>query len=238
LGWALFLLGRYAEARSAIDKGVAECHRLELPAARWAPMRWIAAGAHLGQYEEAKRECRAYVDRCRELGRPYTIAQALTLAGWIDLAIASYHEAWQRGQESLTFGAEPRPGLWHEFSAASVSGYAARGLGQPERARSFLRQALQAAIQAKAVPPLIGALPGVALLLADQGQAEHAVEAYALACRYPYVANSCWFEDVVGRHIDAAAATLSEDVVATARERGCSLDLWPTAEALLAELGP
>jgi hypothetical protein len=73
--------------------------------------------------------------------------------------------------------------------------------------------------------------------LADQGKTEQAVELYALASRYPYVANSRWFEDVAGRHIAAAAATLSPDVVAAAQERGRARDLDATVKELLAELG-
>ena len=49
-------------------------------------------------------------------------------------------------------------------------------------------------------------LAGIALLLADEGQVERAVELYALASRYPFVANSRWFEDVAGSQITAAVA--------------------------------
>jgi hypothetical protein len=62
------------------------------------------------------------------------------------------------------------------------------------------------------------------------------VELYALASRYPYVANSCWFEDVTGKHIAAIAAGLPPDVIVTAEERGRARDLWAMAEELLAEL--
>jgi hypothetical protein len=61
---------------------------------------------------------------------------------------------------------------------------------------------------------LMLALPAVALLLADQGEKEQAVELYTLASRYPFVANSRWFEDIAGKHIAAVAATLPPDVVA------------------------
>ena len=63
-----------------------------------------------------------------------------------------------------------------------------------------------------------------------------AVELYALASRYPFVANSRWFEDVAGKHIAAVAATLPPEVVAAAQERGKARDLWATAEEMLKEL--
>ena len=80
------------------------------------------------------------------------------------------------------------------------------------------------------------ALPATALLLADRGEAERAVELYALASRDPFVAHSRWFEDVAGVRIAAVAAALPPDVVAAAQERGRARDLWATARELLAEL--
>ena len=58
----------------------------------------------------------------------------------------------------------------------------------------------------------------------------------ALASSIEGRANSPWFEDVFGRHIDAVAATLSPDVADAARERGRARDLESTVKELLAEL--
>ena len=85
--------------------------------------------------------------------------------------------------------------------------------------------------------PLAFALAATSLLLADQGKKERAVELYALASRYPFVANSRWFEDVAGRHIAAVAATLPPDMVAAAQERVRARDLDATVAELLVELG-
>ena len=67
-------------------------------------------------------------------------------------------------------------------------------------------------------------------------ETERAVELYALAARYPYISNSRWFEDVVGREVRAAAETLAPEVRAAAEERGRARDLDATVEELLAEL--
>ena len=80
------------------------------------------------------------------------------------------------------------------------------------------------------------ALVGIALLLADEGETERAIELYALASRHPFVANSRWFDDVIGREIATIAATLPPDVVQTAKARGQTKDLWPTAADLIEEL--
>jgi len=103
------------------------------------------------------------------------------------------------------------------------------------QAEGHLSEALRTASEI-VIFPIITALPAIALLLADRGEVERAVELYALASRYPRVANSRWFEDVAGNHI-AAAATLPPKVVAAAQARGRARDLDATVAELLAELG-
>ena len=60
------------------------------------------------------------------------------------------------------------------------------------------------------------------------------VELYALAAGQPYVANSLWYGEVVGKEI--AAVALPVDVKAAAEKRGQARELWQTAEELLAQL--
>jgi hypothetical protein len=115
-----------------------------------------------------------------------------------------------------------------------------RGLGQLPEARAHLREALQVSAEIRDVFTPLYALPVAALLLADEDgrstpDVERAVELYALASRYGYVANSRLWEDIAGREIAAAAAALPPDVVAAAQERGRARDLWATVEKLLAE---
>ena len=71
----------------------------------------------------------------------------------------------------------------------------------------------------------------IGLLLANQGEHKRAVELYGLASRYPYVANSRWFEDIAGRYITVAAATLPPGVVTAAQERGRAGELSDVAGA-------
>jgi hypothetical protein len=119
----------------------------------------------------------------------------------------------------------------------SVLGYAERGLDQPDRAWQHLVEALRIAAEIKLFRPCLFVLPGIALLLADQGEKERAVELYGLASRYEFVGNSRWFEDVAGRHIAAVAATLTPDVVTAAQERGRARNLDITVAELLTEFG-
>lgn len=122
---------------------------------------------------------------------------------------------------------------WARF----LLGLAVRGLNDAPQTRQHLSAALQTAANIQVFKPLMFALPAVALFLADRGEREKAVEFYALASNYPFVANSCLLEDIVGRHIAAAAAALPDDVVAGAQKRGRARDLDTVVAELLVELG-
>ena len=155
---------------------------------------------------------------------------------WTALTEGAYAEAQQRLQESAAVYLEMRQ-RDELCSTIALLGIAARGLGNLRQAGQHLYVTVRTATGIGVFLPLVIALPAIALFLADQGEKERAVELYALASRYPYVANSCWFEDVVGRHIAAAATTLPPEIVAAAQERGRARDLDATVAELLEELG-
>ena len=121
-----------------------------------------------------------------------------------------------------------------EWAIAIASlAYVARAQGDRAQAREYLWPALQTGAELHASTGLtIMPLPAAALLLADMGEKELAVEIYALAKRYPYIARSRFYEDIVGRHIAVVAASLPPDVVTAARERGRARNIWATAEEL------
>jgi hypothetical protein len=112
---------------------------------------------------------------------------------------------------------------------------AARNLGQLDLSKQHRDEALRTFIKTRAVLSVGRVMGMTALLLADAGETERAVEVYALALRHATVENSRWLDDVFGRHIAAVAATLPADVVATAQERGRARDLDVTVAELLTE---
>jgi hypothetical protein len=79
-------------------------------------------------------------------------------------------------------------------------------------------------------------LSAMALYEAHRGREERAVELFALASRSPFVANSRWFDDVIGQPIAAATVRLQPEAVARAQERGQALDRETTMAGLAAEL--
>jgi predicted ATPase/DNA-binding SARP family transcriptional activator len=189
---------------------------------------------HLGQYESARAQGQVGLALAREAGWRQEVALNLQVLGEVALAEGAYAEAQDRLRESVAILRETRQ---LELSdALAVLAYTARGLGQLPQAEQHLAEALRTASEIQAIFPHTTALAAIALLLADQGEKERAVELYALASRYPRVANSRWFDDIAGRHISVVAATLRPDVVAAARARGRARDLKATTAELLAEL--
>jgi tetratricopeptide (TPR) repeat protein len=235
-GMGLFWIGKLAEAHTLLEKSVAI--KSDLGIRNHESVRsntWLGeVEAHIGQYERARTQGQTSLALARELDYRQGIGMALCLLSEIALTEGAYAEAEQLSRESATVLEEIGQRVWLSIALA-CSGYAARGLGQRSLAWHHLHRALRMAGATQALNVLMYVLPGLALLLADEGQTERAVELYALASRHPLVANSRWFEDVAGRHIAAAAAALPPDVVTAAQERGRTRDLDATVADLLAE---
>jgi hypothetical protein len=84
---------------------------------------------------------------------------------------------------------------------------------------------------------LLEAMAAAAAVLAEGGEAERAVEIYALLNRHEFVANARWFADVFGQVVEKAAAHLPPDMIAAAKARGEASDLWQAAREVLTEHG-
>ena len=238
LGYALMALGRLAEAHACLDESVTIYSDLGFSGSSssisLATLGW--ADLLLGRYGEAGTRVQEALDLSRERGYYNGIGLSLLVLGMLAIAKTEYAQAQQILQPLYSAIEEGQP-VGILYLLFPIMGYAARGLGQPDRARQYLCEALRLANGVSGFfSPAARALLGIALLLADEGKVERAVELHALVSCDLYVANSRLYEDVAGRHIATAAKTLPPDVVAAAQERGRGRDLWDTVEELLVEL--
>jgi tetratricopeptide (TPR) repeat protein len=238
LSAGLIFVGEYDQACVAQEESLTIFDNLGFHWDRaWALFLLASAEPHRGDYEKARTFAQELLNLPKDTGE-WTVAddaRAHWLLGMLALAEEAYAEAQEHLRESIA--AYREYGLPNELVVAQAdSAVAAYGQGQPEVARQYLHEALQTTVEAQIGMSLVHILPIVARFLASTGEPERAVEVYALASRYPYVANSVWFEDVVGEQVAAATADLAPDVVAAAQARGRERDLWETAEALLHEL--
>lgn len=255
VSWVYDLLSTVAMARGQFDRACTQMKRgadlnSELGVTEGIIQADYLLGTHrmhLGQYAQARH----LGERALELWGKYEPTSmgllpfryeplqmgALLLLGSVALVEGAYARTREllKGRDLTAYRIEAgRHMLDH---APSILACALCGLGQRGQARKYLSDALRLVPDARAFWPLLYALSVYALLLVDEGETERAVELYALASRYPFVANSRWFEDVAGEQVAAAAEALPADVVQAAQERGRARDLEATVRELLLELG-
>jgi tetratricopeptide (TPR) repeat protein len=217
-----------SSVRAFEDRGAWNGHRI-------ASILLGVVEAHLARYAQAREIGRIWLESCRQVGDGRGMAFFPVVLGMAALGAGEPEGSWQYLEESLSIfqGIVARD---YESWALAFPGYAAHQLGHLSQARQCFVRALRMPSDIRSLWALLYALPGVAALLADQGEIERAVEVYALAARYPFVANSRWFEDVAGVDVRAAAEALPPEVVAAAQARGRAADPWLMAEELLKEL--
>jgi predicted ATPase len=236
LGPGLTLMGQFTESLSVLAESVALWAELGVDKFRnWHTFWRGMAEMHLGKYKVADSLAEQVLTSARGARQRPSIASAFWLLGDAELAAGQPEAARECFAQSIAIYREY--GLPNEM--AIVLGemvLALVHLGQASEAAETLLEALQIIRQGGAIASFIHVLPGGALLEAAVGAPELAAEFYALASRYPYVVNSRWYEDVVGKHIAAAAAALPPEVVAAAQERGRARDLWETVDELLGAL--
>ena len=225
-------MGRFAEADASLGECLAVHRDLGMQGLglHW---RFHLGRVYLyeGKYPAARIEAEQIVSQARELEYDRGMNMGLALLSQLALVEGAFSQAYQHLEES------PDPvhvdtTASRELDQLALLGLVTWGLDQPAEARQHLVAALDWANKAQQFTGLMLSLAGLALLSASEGEAELAVELYALAERYPLVARSGWFEDVIGRPIAVTAATLPPGVVHAARERGRARDL----DASVAEL--
>jgi tetratricopeptide (TPR) repeat protein len=191
---------------------------------------------NLGDYGAALPVKQANLARFRQIGDAAGIGIELLGTGEIAMAEGRLTDAVALISESADLmgkiGQRIEQGLALAHLAQSTS-----LRGHPIQARSYLRQALQAASETHNFAAGLSSIVAAAVCLAGEGQAERAVELYSLATRYPYVGNSRFREDVAGKHIVALVGSLSPETIAAAQARGRARELRSTLAELVDEFG-
>jgi predicted ATPase/DNA-binding SARP family transcriptional activator len=239
LSTTLSALGRFTEARSLLEEGLAYCNETGMSTfGGWLDNGLgLLAEMHLGRYEEARARGQAGAKAGRELDNDGLIELSHLLLGCVALVRKEDDAALSLLRDSVA--AYRESGQRYELSRAlAVLGMATSGLGEESEALQCLREALQIVAETGSFLALAWVIPGVVALLLDRGQRELAVELYAMAAsRYPMVRESRWFEDLIGQQVAVAAADLPPAVVEAARVRGKARDQAETVTELLVGLG-
>lgn len=232
LGGLAMYAGDFRTAYPMVQKSVALFEELGLPGPR------ISLGIihlELGEYDAARTQLEAYIAQSRSTGKQSALAFSLGVLACLANVEMNYAEAAQLATESAAICQQTQQDeRW--IIATGHLGYAARGLGKPAVAHQHFITVLEWAVAHRGAVPLFFGLAGIALLLADEGKVERAVELYAHLADLPSVATSQSRWDLAGKQIADRAATLPPAVAAAAHTRGKAGDVWAAAAALLLEV--
>lgn len=229
-GWA----GLYREAQPTLTASRALYDELgDQPNAATDDNRLAWSVAALGDLDTAWALARRSIDRFREiLGSDEP--QALLGGGAIALLRGELSDAARLLQASVTLYEElgmiahvGRPRAW--LATAHWL------LGRQADAQIEVLTLLRVTASHPDAFALIHMLLSIALIFAEQGAPERALELYSLAKRHPMVGNNQAVTTFFGQRLDAAAAALSPEEAQSAQARGRERDPWATAHELLAE---
>jgi predicted ATPase/DNA-binding SARP family transcriptional activator len=233
MGEVLVRRGLFEDGLVLMESDCDLAYERGIPRGTWVLLPFLAeAKVHLGRYEEARADAR---QGAAGADIPWILGFARFAEGLAVVAQGAYLEAMTLFQESVAVFEEVRQKESQGW-ALGPCGLAARGAGETALARQCVVQALEIGVELGAFMPVMYGLPVAALLLADQGAVARAVEVYACASRYGFVANSRWFEDVAGQPLRTMAASLPAEAVESAEEQGRSQDWDVMAAELLGEL--
>jgi tetratricopeptide (TPR) repeat protein len=260
LGQITHFLGNHVEAEVQLEEGIAQLRRIKHPQLLGLGLIYLGnVQLSNGRFEialQTGQECRRVCEESGDLATQID-AQLLQAQSWLHLG--KYRQATVIAQKTLSLSqSEPeyinRHGTLPQLFGllALVRGDVAEawaqlqvchdlfGLGlaaamkaELDTAQQLLVQGIREAVEQKDADDLAMFFMLAAYLQVVQGEPEQAVALLTLAQQNPFVSNSRWFADVVGNRITTVAQNLSPEVIATAQNRGRSLDMWQTAESLL-----
>jgi predicted ATPase/DNA-binding SARP family transcriptional activator/tetratricopeptide (TPR) repeat protein len=236
LQWASLSEGRFEEAAAHGAEASAVLARLgktELQALMIQDMGRIMVLK--GEYARGLAQLAQAQEIAAHIETPIRIANLLLLTGCARVAQGYSEEARQIVTQGILVLRDI--GQYDELSwALAVRSCVQLQCGEVAESREALEEALTLAHELRSFISIMYALPAAALFLTYTGDIVRAVEVWKLASRYAFIANSRWFEDVIGRHVSAAAAGLAPEQIAAAQTRGETLDPWETARELLQQL--
>jgi DNA-binding CsgD family transcriptional regulator/tetratricopeptide (TPR) repeat protein len=226
--------GKFSAAKRSAEQSVEIRRKLGRVPYLWNLIAIATAVIHLGRYDETKARATQILELARQRGHSAEEAYAQMYLGNIALVDRDSAKAMVHLEKSTRLMTELRY-VYQALPRASLC-LVLRARGDGQSARHHLARALRSGIRLRSMTPIMYSLPVAALLAADDGRLERAIELRQMTQRFGHLRNSRWFGQVAGQELDELRATLPPDVVAAAESRGRKLDLWETADDVLQEL--
>ena len=220
--------GRFADSlRLSEDPALRDIDEALLP--RSSPPSFVSffARMHLGQYDDAQKGFEAALANFPKGAGGY----AAKNIGRIELARGNYAKAQTHLLQALARFRESE-NLNGLGQALGCLGITSLQLGEVAQARAYILENLQVAAQTLIILPSMTALTSRAYLDAVEGRLDSAHLLYTAARQSGHVANSLWYQTVIGRYIESAAEELPPSQLQAARVGGKNR----TWQAILSEL--
>lgn len=181
-----------------------------------------------GQYDQAKGYFQQSFDLAKKAGDYHSLIEAILGFGYLAENQGDYYQAqqhyqavWQRDRDVRSFSASARNGL----------GRVALAQGDIVTAKAHFTETAGMLLAMRTAPEALDALAGLAVVHAQSGDLEQALELLALVLTHP--ATSQETKDRVAGLQAELVAELPPAVVEAARARGHARELWAT----MAEIG-
>lgn len=222
------------EAQQAVEESLALYTELKIESGVIAAQCQIGfIKLALGEYAEARLINQQVLKAAARNGNLSLTGRAYIHLGMVELASRAYdhaHDLLARSVDACR-SAGVRPFL---VNCLCFLGYADRGVGNSARAAQHLAEALNLGVEIRSQWPLTAGINLWALLLADEGRWEQALEFHSFAL--PLGPRMRWYDDVVVAHLGAATDHLPPEAIAAAQSRGASRTLLATVHEILFEI--
>jgi predicted ATPase/class 3 adenylate cyclase/transcriptional regulator with XRE-family HTH domain len=186
----------------------------------------------LGKYGEAERDLRSCIVYAERLNAQTTIGGCRWMLALSATGRGAYDEAERENATAIAMLERGHQRDWCG-RAYTTAATLARIRGRRAEAWGWVKAGLLIGVEHRSVLTTVNAVRAAALLRADMGELERAVELGELARPLFYGKLA---EDTVYGPLATLTAALSLERIVAAKERGQQRDLWATGQELLLEL--
>jgi DNA-binding SARP family transcriptional activator/predicted ATPase len=228
----LCYLGRFAESAKLMEEAIVIQDNLGNRSAVMSlghSLGWMEVNQ--GLYDQGYENYQTSLTMARQLGDLHMLSLGLLGLGEVFLVRKDYPQARQTLQESAALYRQVRQEDELSITLADLADAELR-LGLSDQARSHLDESLQIATETGSWQACLSVVGKTALFMASQVEVEQGVEVYALATSYPYLCNSIYWEDSVGKLMAEFTEGLPEAARIAAIKRGKKRDLHETVNEL------
>ena len=228
--------GKFSQAQGILEYCVMESAEHGLPLYQVTSLSYLAYDLlHLGKYSQAAQ----LIEDAFLLAEKTNDEEVVSLTHMISAAIKLVNQAYPEAllgfeEAAKTQGSRKAARIVFGEDCWQVGlGTALLSSDQIVEAQEVYGKLMHEAIVSQRQDRLLYAFVGYALLNTVRGKVERALEIYSTAANYPFVRESCWFQDVFGRPVETACSNLPEYRIREIKAQAVRNEIWRFADQLI-----